>query len=306
MPGMMYIPRQQSPWEQLLPQIIGQMAVMKMQQNWRTKEAELEREHEQTLAEQEKRYNIFLKTQESERKFGEKIAEIGGRRYILTPAGPVYAKEPGKPVTSKTAPSGTQQIVSPEGRRYMASPPVPVQIGGQTVGYQRGTKFIKGGPETVINIGKPASAAERKAIAETRASVGALQDLRDLFDQAYVGPAAGRVGAVKDLFGLNPQQQSAFYAAEAALRNEMIRLISGAAVSGEEAERLMQQLPDRNNPPTVWLARWEQTLKNKQRLEKEQLKVLEQSGLAVPRPSKDSAIIPRTPEEEADAYLQGL
>lgn len=141
--AIMYIPRQRSPWEQMLPQIIGQMAVMKMQQNYQAKEAEIQREHELALGEQEKRYDIFLKTQEAERKFGEKAAERGGRRYIMTPGGLVYAKEPSKVVTSKTAPKGTAQLVSPEGRKYMVPPPVPVKIGDQIIGYQQGTKFIK-------------------------------------------------------------------------------------------------------------------------------------------------------------------
>lgn len=303
MPGMMYIPRRQSPWEQMLPQMLGQMALMKIQQNYQAKQAEIQREHELTLGEQEKRYDIFLKTQEAERKFGEKAAEVGGRRYIMTPGGLVYAKEPSKAVTSKTAPKGTQQIISPEGRKYMIPPPVPVTVGGQTIGYQRGTKFIKAGPESVtnVNIGKPASAEERKKIAETRASLGALQNLKDLFDSAYVGPLAGRMGAVKDLFGFNISQQSAFYAAEASLKNEIIKLITGAQMSEVEAKRIMKEIPDRNDPPSVWKAKWEQTVKNKQRLEEEYLKVLEQSGLKAPK-----NITLSTPEAEAEKYLQGF
>ncbi len=139
----MYIPKQRSPWEQMLPQILGQLAVMKIQQNFQAKQAEMQREHELTKEAIEKRYEVALKTHEAERKFGEKVAERGGRRYIMTPGGLVYAKEPSKAVTSKTAPKGTQQIISPEGRRYLMPPPVPVTVGGQTIGYQRGTKFEK-------------------------------------------------------------------------------------------------------------------------------------------------------------------
>lgn len=40
--AIMYIPRQQSPWEQMLPQILGQMALMKIQQGYRAKEQEME------------------------------------------------------------------------------------------------------------------------------------------------------------------------------------------------------------------------------------------------------------------------
>jgi len=40
--AIMYIPRQRSPWEQMLPQILGQMALMKVQQNYRAKEQEME------------------------------------------------------------------------------------------------------------------------------------------------------------------------------------------------------------------------------------------------------------------------
>jgi hypothetical protein len=150
-----------------------------------------------------------------------------------------------------------------------------LEVGGVPA---RGKK--KAGVE--INLGKPASASERTAIAETRASIDSLNNLKVLFDESFVGPAAGRAGAAKNVFGLNPDKQAAFIASTAAVRNQVIKDITGAQMSEPEAKRIMQQIPSENDSPNVWLAKWEQSLRNLERLNKRRKEVLKQSGLRVP------------------------
>jgi len=134
-----------------------------------------------------------------------------------------------------------------------------------------------------VNVGaKPASAQERTDIADARASLDSLANLKGMFDPAYVGPIAGRAGKVKDLFGGNTQAQSEFNAATAAFKNAIIKQITGAQMSEPEAKRIMKQVPDVNDPPSVWLARWQQSVKNIEFMEKRRLEVLRQSGLKVP------------------------
>jgi len=134
-----------------------------------------------------------------------------------------------------------------------------------------------------INLGnKPASATERSAIAQARASISALNNLHGLFAKAYVGPAAGRTGKVGDVFGFNTKAQSQFNAATAAFKNLIIKQITGAQMGEAEATRILKQVPDVTNPPDVWEARWKESVKNIKFLQKEQLRVLAQSGIKVP------------------------
>jgi len=148
----------------------------------------------------------------------------------------------------------------------------------------KGWKIVKT-PAAQVNITqeKPASAQERTAIATGRASIDSLNNLKDLYDKAFVGPLAGRVGKVKDVFGLNAQKQSEFYAATAAFKNQVIKEITGAQMSEVEARRIMKQVPDVDDPPTVWAAKWSQSKKNLEMLQRRRLEVLKQSNLKVPQ-----------------------
>ncbi len=125
-----------------------------------------------------------------------------------------------------------------------------------------------------IDLPRPISASERTAIAEGEAAIDSLINIRSLFDEKFVGPVAGRAGVVGDLFGTNTQEQSEFIAATAAFKNQIIKEITGAQMSEVEAKRILKQVPDLNNPPTVWMARWEQSLRNIERLQKRRVEIL--------------------------------
>jgi hypothetical protein len=68
------------------------------------------------------------------------------------------------------------------------------------------------------------------------------------------------------------------HAAVAALRNRVIQEISGAAVSTQEAARLMQELPTMSDPPAVFESKVVLTERNLQRLQ-----ALQEKALAEPR-----------------------
>lgn len=137
-------------------------------------------------------------------------------------------------------------------------------------------------PEVEINLGKPPSPGERTAIAETEASIDALNNLKSLFDTDFVGPAGGRIGAIKNIFGLNPVRQEGFIAATAAFRNQVIKQITGAQMSEPEAERIMKQIPNETDAPSVWLSKYEQSIKNLETINSRRREVLRQVGLKVP------------------------
>lgn len=145
-------------------------------------------------------------------------------------------------------------------------------------------KMLIGQPLVEIGFGKPAAAAERTAIAETRASIDSLDNLKTLFDNARTktGLVAGRVAPVAGLFGLTTDEQEAFMAATSAFKNAIIKQITGAQMSEPEAKRIMKQIPDITDPPARWNAKWKQSKKNLEFLQRRRLEILQQSGLRVP------------------------
>jgi len=145
-------------------------------------------------------------------------------------------------------------------------------------------KMLAGQPMVQIGLGQPASPAERKEIAETRASIDALDNLKMLFDSAQTktGPLVGRYSPVAGLIGMTTDEQEAFMAATSAFKNAIIKEITGAQMSEVEANRIMKQVPDITDPATRWRAKWEQSRKNLEMLQKRRAEILEQSGLRVP------------------------
>jgi len=145
-------------------------------------------------------------------------------------------------------------------------------------------KMLAGVSPVQITFGKPAAAAERTAIAETRASIDALNNLKELFDNAQTktGPVTGRISPIAGLVGMTTGEQEAFMAATSAFKNKIIKENTGAQMSEVEAERIMKQIPDITDPPTRWKAKWEQSKKNLEFLQKRRLEILRQSGLRVP------------------------
>lgn len=111
--------------------------------------------------------------------------------------------------------------------------------------------------------------AQRQQTAENTAVLTGLQRLRELAPttgalSAWVGPVQGRVNSLKLITpGVDVDPQMAeFFAETAAIKNRMIRAITGAQMSEPEAKRIMSQLPDINHKPGVFLARMAATERN--------------------------------------------
>lgn len=162
---------------------------------------------------------------------------------------------------------------------------------------------LRGGGALVdINLGRPASPTERTAIAETRASIDSLDNLRTLFDsdKTRTGPIAGRIDPVKGLVGATTDEQEALMAATAAFKNKVIKDITGAQMSEVEAKRIMKQIPDITDPPARWKAKWQQTKKNLSQIQKRRLEVLEQSGVVSPGLGNQTQTQGLTPAEQTE------
>lgn len=154
--------------------------------------------------------------------------------------------------------------------------------------------------KTEVNVGlQPASASERTQIAETRASIDALNNLKTLFDSAstQTGPIAGRVAPIAGLFGKTTKKMEEFMAATFAFKNAIIKEITGAQMSEAEATRIMRQVPDITDPPQRWIAKWEQSKKNLEMVQKRRLEILKQSGLTAPEKAGGEGIEQMSDEE---------
>jgi len=137
-------------------------------------------------------------------------------------------------------------------------------------------------PVASIMFGKPASAGERIDIADARASLDHLNNLKKLFNKEFVGPIIGRVAPTTGLFGMTTESQEQFMAATTAFKNMIIKQITGAQMSESEADRIMKQVPDITDPPIRWKAKWEERRKNIETMKQRRLEILGQSGLKVP------------------------
>ena len=155
------------------------------------------------------------------------------------------------------------------------APVLPVIIQGPD-GPLAVTRPTDGAPPTAAPVLGPGNqpvprtptGAERLSAANDAATLALLTDIETSMSDEWVGPVAGRwANATKNLPGMAPSPaQATFYANVATLRNQMINLLSGAAVSASEERRMMDQLPDPAQNPSVFRANLAATKKNRERL----------------------------------------
>lgn len=91
----------------------------------------------------------------------------------------------------------------------------------------------------------PASVAEKTAQIDVLG--GLLDEVKKDFDASYTGPFQGRLGQAAQVSGLGAtEQRGRFRQNLASIRNQILQLRSGAAITPQEASRLLQELPDPN------------------------------------------------------------
>ena len=115
----------------------------------------------------------------------------------------------------------------------------------------------------------PPTGAQRQQVAENEAVTTGLARIKELAPDIetlsqWVGPVVGRTNSIRLVTpGLDVDPKMAeFFAEVAAIKNRMIRAITGAQMSEPEAARIMAQLPDIALKPSVFLARLQATERN--------------------------------------------
>ena len=108
----------------------------------------------------------------------------------------------------------------------------------------------------------PAAALDKVAGAD--AGIRLASKLENLFEEDWVGPAAGRAMQWSmQVPGLPVSDEYAQFSAETAtLRNATIKAITGAQMSEPEAKRIMQQIPSFEDKPNVWRQKLASTVDN--------------------------------------------
>src|SRR3990167_8898329 len=105
------------------------------------------------------------------------------------------------------------------------------------------------------------------------ATLDSLARLKEMFDAGAkddIGPAEGRarrMGQQVPGGALVTERFANFEAATRAFQNAMIKAITGAQMSEPEAKRIMGQIPNVTDNPTVWQAKYAQSVKNMEDLE---------------------------------------
>jgi len=129
---------------------------------------------------------------------------------------------------------------------------------------------------------KPSGVEREKLIGGVN-TIDQLNRVAELYDPSLVGPTMGamselRASLPENWGGLSPKQ-AALYGAISTFRNRLMNLISGAAVSPDEARRLISEMPDPSQDPAVFEERWANSYRNAEALAKTQRQVYGETGV---------------------------
>ncbi len=167
-------------------------------------------------------------------------------------------------------------------------------------GYISGTVGSRSGAVRQGNVGdrnrlSPVPLTEAKEMASLSKDEEYVRSLGQIFKPEYVGPLQGRWN---DLMANTPEfarkligytgspELSDFRVANAHLLNAVVKFITGAQMSEQEAERIKREVPHTDQNPEDWKAAYAQTLRNvemmKQRLIEMGRWTLSESAVARP------------------------
>ena len=111
---------------------------------------------------------------------------------------------------------------------------------------------------------RPLPASQAAELGDLDAIGAQIDRIQGSYSPSFVGPVAGRAGGIRETFGNVTERETAFRAEAAALQNVILKARSGGAVTPQEADRLLKEIPTVNLPANAFEQRLRST---KQRFE---------------------------------------
>lgn len=154
---------------------------------------------------------------------------------------------------------------------------------------------------------KPPTPQEREKLTENESSLQSLSRLGNLYKPEFVGPVRGRAGQLRQAFGGTAgvealsEEESRFRAEGAAFRNKLIKAITGSALSSNEQDRILKQIPSENDPPQTWEGKYEATVQNMEQHADLFKKVLKETKVDISTVPKTSHPTIKQPMAKPDA-----
>lgn len=212
----------------------------------------------------------WLKPKEGQTPFDQALGAMSPNERIAYEAKKSAATRGPEGVTAVELPDGTTQYVPTS------------QAAGKKPASDKG-KVVKPSP------------TEREALVGDIGILDQIGRARELFKPEFVGPYSGRYGGVTQATGLGKRKgEAAFRASVAGIRNQILKLRSGGAVSDGEAARLLQELPTEDIPSEGWEAKMDEFERTFRGLAETRRATLEGTGV-------DLSGAPRLPESKSRA-----
>lgn len=127
------------------------------------------------------------------------------------------------------------------------------------------------------------TAGEREALATDTASIEGLQRLGALYKPEFVGPVRGHLGEFNAKTGMITPGEAQFRASVAEVTNTTIRALTGSALSTNEQDRIIRQIPAVTDQPVVFEAKMKQTMANLRTLAERRREILTNTGVDLSR-----------------------
>jgi hypothetical protein len=144
-------------------------------------------------------------------------------------------------------------------------------------------KSIVEGKGVSVNIDnrKPGSPTERIKVAEARANLDGIKNIKSLFKPEFVGPLEGRTGTIRAKTKIT-KEEAKFRSAVKTNAAELKRFYFGTAQTATELRNSIEAIPDVNMSDELFQASLEETEKNIERGLFRTIESVFQSGLRPP------------------------
>lgn len=149
---------------------------------------------------------------------------------------------------------------------------------------------------------RAASASESNELAARANIVKQVEDIRKTYNKRHVGPVRGKVGGIGEKVGAIDKPGADFRSRVAALKNLVLKARSGGAVTDGEAERLLKEIPDADQPSQVFESRLDVFEGIVRDLDAQKRGFMDASGIDI---SRYPALAPRATDRTPEGFIPG-